>query len=122
MVRFRPPVRTFPAVSDGKAMFAFPSPALTQTASSAATADRGSGMGRPAEFHAAVDGKRRVNKTALPLTSRGAVRSLIGAVAMLFAAFLPVSASYAPSGPFAGSAGVWSGGATATRDRGWRKA
>ena len=75
-------------------------------------------MGRPAEFHAAVDGKRRVNKTALPLTSRGAVRSLIAAVAMLFAAFVPFSASYAQSGPFAGMAGVWSGGGTVTLDDG----
>src|SRR3954453_20316244 len=86
------------------------SPALMQTASSAATADRGSGMGRPAEFHAAADGKRRVNKTTPPLTSRGAVRSLIPGAAVLFAAFTPLSASHAQSGPFAGLAGVWSGG------------
>jgi len=74
-------------------------------------------MGRPAEFHAAVDGKRRVNKTA-PVISHGAVRSLIAAVAMLFAAFVPFSASYAQSGPFAGMAGVWSGGGTVTLDDG----
>jgi hypothetical protein len=111
-------VQTFPAVLDGKAMCAFPSPALMQTASSAATADRGSGMGRPAGFHAVVDGKRHVNKTAFPSASRGAVRSLISAVAMLFAAFVPFSASYAQSGPFAGLAGVWSGGGTVTLDDG----
>jgi hypothetical protein len=75
-------------------------------------------MGRPAEFHAAVDGKRHVNKTALPLTSRGALRSLISAVAMLFAAVVPFSTSYAQSGPFAGMAGVWSGGGTVTLDDG----
>src|SRR3954447_3018440 len=102
MVRFRPPVRTFPAVSDGKAMFAFPSPALMQTASSAAIADRGSGMGRPAEFHAAVDGKRRVNRTALPSIGFGAVRPLIIAATILFRTLIPLSARYAQSGPFAG--------------------
>ncbi|MEA2898627.1 MAG: hypothetical protein QOJ84_4242 [Bradyrhizobium sp.] len=75
-------------------------------------------MGRPAEFHAAADGKRHVNKAALPSTSRGAVRSLIGAIAMLLAAFVPFSASYAQSGPFAGLAGVWSGGGTVTLDDG----
>src|SRR3954451_19403953 len=107
MVRFPPPVQTSPAVSDGKATCAFPSPALMQTASSAATADRGSGMGRPVGFLAAADGKRRVNKTTPPLTSCGAVRSLIVAVGLLFAPFVPFSASYAQSGPFAGMAGVW---------------
>ena len=75
-------------------------------------------MGRPAEFHAAADGKLRVNKTALASTSRGAVRSLIVAAAMLFAAFVPFSASHAQSGPFAGLAGVWSGGGTVTLDDG----
>src|SRR3954467_11856894 len=118
MVRFRPPVQTFPGASGGKAMCAFPSPALMQTASSAATADRGSGMGRPAEFHAAADGKRRVNKTIPSLARCGAVRSLIVAVGLLFAAFVPFSASYAQSGPFAGMAGVWSGGGTVTLDDG----
>src|ERR1700710_1155174 len=101
MVRFRPPVQTFPAVSDGKATCVFPFPALMQTASSVATADRGSGMGRLAEFHVAAGGKLRVNKTALPSTSLpstslastglGAVRSIIIAVALLFAAFVPLS-------------------------------
>jgi hypothetical protein len=37
---------------------------------------------------------------------------------MLFAAVLPFSASYAQSGPFAGLAGVWSGGGTVTLDDG----
>jgi hypothetical protein len=46
------------------------------------------------------------------------VRSLIGAIAMLLAAFVPFSASYAQSGPFAGLAGVWSGGGTVTLDDG----
>jgi hypothetical protein len=64
-------------------------------------------MGRLAGFHAAADGKLRVNKTAL-----------IVAVATLFAAFVPFSASYAQSGPFAGLAGIWSGGGTVTLDDG----
>ena len=64
-------------------------------------------MGRPVEFRAAADGKLRVNKTAL-----------IVAVATLFAAFVPFSASYAQSGPFAGLAGIWSGGGTVTLDDG----
>jgi hypothetical protein len=37
---------------------------------------------------------------------------------MLFAASVPFSASYAQSGPFAGMAGVWSGGGTLTLDDG----
>jgi hypothetical protein len=85
-------------------------------------------MGRLAGFHAAAGGKLRVNKTALPSTSLastsfastslGAVRSLIIAVALLFAAFVPLSASHAQSGPFAGMAGVWSGGGTVMLDDG----
>ena len=80
-------------------------------------------MGRLAGFHAAADGKRHVNKTALPSTSfastsLGAVRSLIITAALLFAAFVPLSASYAQSGPFTGMAGVWSGGGSVTLDDG----
>src|ERR1700755_864448 len=109
MVRFPLPAQTFPAVSDGKAMCAFPSPALMQTASSVATADRGSGMGRLAGFLVAAGGKLRVNKAALPSrrlasTGLGAVRSLI-AVALLLAASAPLSTSHAQSGPFTGLAG-----------------
>src|SRR5438309_5120933 len=105
MVRFRPPEQTFPAVSDGKAMFAFPSPARTQTASSAATADRGSGMERPAEFHAAAGGKLRVNKAIQPAKPAGAARRLILAGAAVVAILASGSASHAQSGPFAGMAG-----------------
>jgi hypothetical protein len=75
-------------------------------------------MGHLAGFHAAVVGKRRVNKSALASTGLGAVRSPIFAVAILFAAFVPFSASYAQSGPFTGLAGVWSGGGTVTLDDG----
>jgi hypothetical protein len=75
-------------------------------------------MGRLAGFHAAVVGKRRANKTALLSASLGAMRSLIVATALLFAAIVPFSASYAQSGPFAGLGGVWSGGGTVTLDDG----
>jgi hypothetical protein len=75
-------------------------------------------MGRLAGFRVAADGKLRVNRALLPSRSRGAVRQLIIAIALLFAAFVPLSTSYAQSGPFAGLAGVWSGGGTVTLDDG----
>src|ERR1700710_2453192 len=107
MVRFPPPVQTFPAVSDAKAMCAFPSPALMRMASSVATADRGSGMGRLAGFHAAADGKRHVSKGTR--AAKPAFQRLIAAAATLVAALTFTSASYAQAGPFAGMAGIWSG-------------
>ena len=80
-------------------------------------------MGRLAGFLVAAGGKLRVNRTALPSTNLtstgfGAVRSLIVAAALLLAAFAPFSASHAQSGPFAGMAGVWSGGGSVTLDDG----
>jgi len=75
-------------------------------------------MGRLAGFHAAADGKLRVSKTVLSSPGWGAVRSLIIAIATLFAAFVPFSVSHAQSGPFAGMAGAWSGGGTVTLDDG----
>jgi len=45
-------------------------------------------------------------------------RRLIGATATLVAALAFSSAGYAQSGPFAGLAGVWSGGGTVTLDDG----
>src|ERR1700709_716014 len=101
MVRFRPPEQTFPAVSDGKAMCAFPSPALMQTASSVAIADRGSGMERPVEFRAAAGGKLRVNKAIRIAQLPDAVRQPIIAAAVLLTALVCGSTSHAQSGPFA---------------------
>jgi hypothetical protein len=75
-------------------------------------------MGHLAGFHAAAVGKLRVNKTNYLSRIRGAVRPLIVAAALLFAAFVPSSASHAQAGPFAGLAGVWSGGGTVTLDDG----
>ena len=75
-------------------------------------------MGRLAGFLVAVDGKLRVNKTIQQSRPSGAVRPLIIAAAIVFATFVPFSTSYAQSGPFAGLAGVWSGGGTVTLDDG----
>jgi hypothetical protein len=73
-------------------------------------------MGRPAEFHAAADGKRHGNKGTR--AAKPALRRLIAAAATLVAALAFNSTSYAQSGPFAGMAGVWSGGGTLTLDDG----
>jgi hypothetical protein len=75
-------------------------------------------MGRLAGFHAAVGGKRRVNKGNPAAKPPGPLRRLILAAATLVAVLAFTSASYAQSGPFAGMAGVWSGGGTVTLDDG----
>jgi hypothetical protein len=75
-------------------------------------------MGRLAGFHAAAVGKRHVNKDARFAKPPGTVQRLIVAAATLVAALAFTSASYAQSGPFAGMAGVWSGGGTLTLDDG----
>jgi hypothetical protein len=73
-------------------------------------------MGRLAGFHAAADGKRHVNKGTR--AAKPAFQRLIAAAATLVAALTFTSASYAQAGPFAGMAGVWSGGGTVTLDDG----
>lgn len=75
-------------------------------------------MGRLAGFHAAADGKRHVNKGYRVPKPAGTVQRLIAAAATLVAALAFTSPSYAQSGPFAGMAGVWSGGGTLTLDDG----
>jgi hypothetical protein len=75
-------------------------------------------MERPAGFHAAAGGKLRVNKATGPAKPAGAVRRLILAGAAMVAILASGSASHAQSGPFAGMAGVWSGGGTVTLDDG----
>jgi hypothetical protein len=75
-------------------------------------------MGRLAGFHAAADGKRPVNKSFRVAKPFPALQRLIVAAATLVAALAFSSASYAQSGPFAGMAGVWSGGGTVTLDDG----
>jgi hypothetical protein len=75
-------------------------------------------MGRLAGFHAAADGKRHVNKGTRVAKPPAPLRRLIVAAATLVAALALTSTSYAQSGPFAGMAGVWSGGGTVTLDDG----
>ncbi len=75
-------------------------------------------MARPAEFHAAADGKRHVNSSSLVSKAARTVRRLNVAAVILGAALAFTSTSYAQSGPFAGMAGVWSGGGTVTLDDG----
>jgi hypothetical protein len=72
-------------------------------------------MGRLAGFHAAVVGKRRVNRSCH--AAKPTLR-LVAAAATLVAALAFNSASHAQSGPFTGMAGVWSGGGTVTLDDG----
>jgi hypothetical protein len=75
-------------------------------------------MARPAEFRAAAGGKRRVNKATGLAKPASAVRRLVLAAAASIAVLASGSASHAQSGPFAGMAGVWSGGGTVTLDDG----
>lgn len=65
-------------------------------------------------YRAAVDGKHPANsaRTNIFVTTR---RLLFAVVAFFVAS---ASASYAQSGPFAGLAGIWSGGGTVTLDDG----
>jgi hypothetical protein len=73
-------------------------------------------MGRLAGFHAAADGKLRVNKSYG--AAKHVFQRLIAAAATLIAVLAFPSTSHAQSGPFAGMAGVWSGGGTVTLDDG----
>jgi hypothetical protein len=76
-------------------------------------------MERPVEFRAAADGKLRANKAIRIAKPPGAMRRLMTAAAVLLAALICGSASHAQqSGPFAGLAGVWSGGGNVTLDDG----
>ena len=75
-------------------------------------------MARLAGFHAAADGKRHVNKRTAAAKRSGTIQRLTIAAATLVAALAFSSTRYAQSGPFAGMAGVWSGGGTVTLDDG----
>ncbi len=75
-------------------------------------------MGHPVAFRAAVDGKRRGNKTSRIWKTFAVVRRLTFATVALLVASVSGTASYAQSGPFAGMAGHWSGGGTVTLDDG----
>ena len=75
-------------------------------------------MGRLRAYRAAVDGKRRGNKTRRTVHPLPDIRRLIFAAVTVFVASVSGPASYAQSGPFAGLAGVWAGGGTVTLDDG----
>jgi hypothetical protein len=75
-------------------------------------------MGRLRAYRAAVDGKRRANKTRRTAHPLPDIRRLIFAAVTVFVESVSGPASYAQSGPFAGLAGVWSGGGTVTLDDG----
>ncbi len=75
-------------------------------------------MGHLRAYRAAVDGKRRGNKSGRTTETLLVVRRLIFAAVALSVALLSGSASYAQSGPFAGMAGNWSGGGTVTLEDG----
>src|SRR5258708_37589275 len=83
-----------------------------QMANSAATPDRGNGMGHLRAYRAAVGGKHPDNKTGLTTGTGAGIRRLMLAIGTLLLASVSGSASYAQSGPFAGMAGHWSGGGT----------
>src|SRR5258705_1414854 len=80
--------------------------------------DQVSGMGHLQACRAAADGKLRGNKPNHTAKPFALIRRLTFAAAVLLAASVAGSASYAQSGPFAGMAGNWSGGGTVTVDDG----
>ena len=73
-------------------------------------------MGHQQAYPAAVAGKHRGNNKANEILIMP--RRLLMTAAVLFAASLSGSASYAQSGPFAGMAGTWHGGGTVRLDDG----
>jgi hypothetical protein len=75
-------------------------------------------MGHLQAYHAAGAGKRRGSKTGQPAGIHMKLKRLMFAAVALLAASVSGSASYAQSAPFAGMAGVWSGGGTVTLDDG----
>jgi hypothetical protein len=72
-------------------------------------------MGHLREYHAAVAGKHRGSETS---RTSGTIRGLIVGTAVLFAASVSGTASYAQSAPFAGMGGFWSGSGSVSLDDG----
>src|SRR5665213_481803 len=116
--RFRRRVPMFPGAWDARVLCASQSMVHMRTASSVATQDRGSGMGHQRAYLAAADGKHRGNKTSQATGGIAVARGLIFGALAFFVASIASSTSYAQSGPFAGLAGVWSGGGTVMLDDG----
>ena len=73
-------------------------------------------MAHPQAYHAAVDGKHPANKLNSTTKFTIHVRRLLFAAVAFFVA--SGSLGYAQTGPFAGMAGVWSGGGVITLDDG----
>jgi hypothetical protein len=73
-------------------------------------------MAHPQAYHAAVDGKHPVSNPNSTTKFVSYVRRLLFAAVAFFVA--SGSLGYAQTGPFAGMAGVWSGGGTITLDDG----
>jgi hypothetical protein len=69
-------------------------------------------------YRAVVGGKHRASKIHPGAYSLTVVGRLIFASAILLVALVSGSASHAQTGPFAGMAGIWSGGGTVTLDDG----
>src|SRR5512135_155064 len=87
-------------------------------ASSAVIPDRENGTAPRRASPAAAAGKLRANNASRSASGFATVRRLILAVATLLAVEVSATASHAQAGPFAGMAGVWSGGGTVTLDDG----
>jgi hypothetical protein len=77
-------------------------------------------MGLQVAYHAAVDGKRPVNKAGRLTETLAYSRRLAFAAAAFFVASTAVVHAQA-GGPFAGMAGNWAGGGTVTLDDGSRE-
>ena len=75
-------------------------------------------MGHQLAYRAAVGGKRPANKASRTSELFAHARRLTFAAVAFFVTAFATSASHAQSGPFAGLAGVWSGGGTVTLDDG----
>src|SRR5262245_45510040 len=90
-----------------------------RTVSSVATPDQGSGMAHQQAYRAAVDGKHPVSRTSRLTETFAYSRRLACAAAVFFAASTAIG--HAQSSPYAGMAGNWSGGGTATLDDGSRE-
>jgi len=78
-------------------------------------------MGHQQGYLAAAAGRLRGNKSDTINNTLVVTRRLLMAAAVLLTGSLVSTASHAQAGPFAGMAGVWSGGGTVTLDDGSRE-
>src|SRR6478735_9629349 len=106
MARLRVPAPRFPALSVPGDLCESRSMVHMRPVNSAATPDRGNGMGHQLAYHAAVDGKPPVSRTSPTSELFANTRRLTFAAAAVFMTSLATPASYAQSsGPYAGMAG-----------------